>query len=206
MPAISGVIDMIERYWLVQPNGARQLIDARDFDIVKLTGQLQQLGGELVVETEDEDRPEGDCVRSDHEDQRLRVAGYAISLSQSSDEFEPPASALSPLFRARLEQIHNCRTHFSIEMNTRPTGRVLGGYYKKRRLVRIYTHDRQTGRRPLAELFDTFLHEVAHHLEYTEPDTFSNRGCGRVRGCMHSPLFWQILGILKQRWGHLQRA
>ena len=58
---------------------------------------------------------------------------------------------------------------WTVDINTRPTERVLGGYYRSRRLVRVYSHDRVEGRRPLEELFDTFLHEVAHHLEYTEP-------------------------------------
>ena len=62
------------------------------------------------------------------------------------------------------------------------------------------------GRRPLEELFDTFLHEIAHHLEYTEPKAFSGRRCGRVPGRMHSKLFWKILSDLKQRWARLNDA
>src|SRR5262249_28620552 len=73
--------------------------------------------------------------------------------------FEPPVSALGPLFRYRLERIHRCRVGFAVDINTRPTARVLGGYYKSRRLVRVYSHDRKDGRRPLEEIFDTFLHE-----------------------------------------------
>ena len=93
---------------------------------------------------------------------------------------------------------------FVVDINTRPTERVLGGYYKSRRLVRIYSHDRVEGRRPLEEIFDTFLHEVAHHLEYTEPQTFGSRGCRRIHGLMHSRLFWRILGELKWRWAELR--
>ena len=70
--------------------------------------------------------------------------------------------------------------------------------------MRIYSHDSKDGRRPISELFDTFLHEVAHHLEYTEPDSFHARSCQRVHGRMHSPLFWKILGDLKIRWARLQ--
>lgn len=119
-------------------------------------------------------------------------------------QFEPPVSALGPLFRYRLEQIHWCRTSYAIDINTRPTIRVLGGYYKSRRLVRVYSHDRLEGRRPLAELFDTFLHEIAHHLEYTEPRSFSSTRSYRVYGLMHSRLFWRILGELKYRWAEVQ--
>jgi hypothetical protein len=118
--------------------------------------------------------------------------------------FEPPLSAIGPLFLRRLERIHPPRVDFVLDVNPRATARVLGGYYRRRRLIRIYTHDRDTGRRPLEELFDTFLHEVAHHLEYTEPQRFNARACGRVPGRMHSTLFWRIFGELKARWAELQ--
>ena len=121
------------------------------------------------------------------------------------DRFTPPISALDPLFRYRFERIYRCRTAYDIDINKRATTRVLGGYYKSRRLVRVYVRDREQGLRPLEELFDTFLHEMAHHLEYTEPYSFSARSCGRVPGRMHSRLFWKILGELKYRWAQLQR-
>ena len=124
----------------------------------------------------------------------------------SPTRYEPPVTALGPLFLRRLGRVHTPTLPFELDLNTRPTSRVLGGYYRKRRLVRIYTQDRQTGRRPLEELFDTFLHEVAHHLEYTEPQSFNARECRRVPGRMHSDLFWRILGELKGRWAELQAA
>lgn len=104
----------------------------------------------------------------------------------------------------RLQRIHACRITFEVEVTSRPTQRVLGGYYRSRRLVRVYSHDSEDGRRPIDELFDTFLHEVAHHLEYTEPFTFGSRACRRVPGLMHSRLFWRILGELKWRWAQLR--
>jgi hypothetical protein len=122
----------------------------------------------------------------------------------TTSKFEPPVSALDPMFRARFERIYICQHDFTLDMNVRPTVRVLGGYYRKSRLVRVYTHDRLLGRRPLEELFDTFLHEVAHHIEYTEPRSFRAQSCGRVHGRMHSALFWRILGELKGRWSDLQ--
>jgi hypothetical protein len=162
---------MSERYWLVHPNGGRQLIDPGEFDLSHLAEQARQVGGRLVVES-------------------LR--------SQSIGSTE--SSAIGPLFRNRLDAIYACQVEFTTEINVRPTHRVLGGYYKTRRLVRIYSHDRDRGRRPLEELFDTYLHEVAHHLEYTEPDSFRAEACERVHGRMHSRLFWRILGELKARW------
>jgi hypothetical protein len=168
---------MPDRYWLVHPNGGRQLINPNEFDLARLREQVLRIGGQIVVEGREPNHP--------------------VNLT---NPFEPPASALGPLFRARLERVFRCRQDYRLDMNGRPTVRVLGGYYRKRALVRVYTHDRVTGRRPLEELFDTFLHEIAHHLEYTEPRTFQGRSCGRVPGLMHSPLFWRILGELKQRW------
>ena len=90
--------------------------------------------------------------------------------------FEPPISALGPLFRNRLERIYACRVAFVIDINTRPTTRVLGGYYKSRRLVRDLLARPQGRPAAAGELFDTFLHEVAHHLEYTEPQSFDSQG------------------------------
>ncbi len=131
-------------------------------------------------------------------------ARAASGSGSAQNRFAPPQSALGPLFRYRLEQIHVCRVKPVVEVSTRPTERVLGGYYKSRRLVRVYSHDRVEGPRPLEEVFETFLHEVAHHLEYTEPQTFGSRACRRAYGLMHSRLFWRIFGELKWRWAKLQ--
>jgi hypothetical protein len=179
---------MSDRYWLVHPNGGRQLIDPGKFDLTHLAEQARRVGGRLVVESLASAAP------------GRRAASEAFS-----PPFEPPISALGPLFRSRLALIHACQVDFTVDINTRPTNRVLGGYYKSRRLVRIYSHDRVLGRRPIEELYDTFLHEVAHHLEYTEPDSFLADSCGRVPGRMHSALFWRILGDLKSRWFEHQR-
>ncbi len=174
---------MSERYWLIHPNGGRQLIDPREFDLTHLAEQVRGLGGRLVVESVD------------------NRSAAASQLSEPVGRmFEPPISALGRLFRTRLDAIYACQVDFSTDINVRPTHRVLGGYYKTRRLIRIYSHDRTIGRRPLEELFDTYLHEVAHHLEYTEPDSFRAEACERVYGRMHSRLFWRILGELKGRW------
>jgi hypothetical protein len=184
-----------ERYWLVHPNGGRQLIDPHHFDLDRLADQARRIGGRLVVESETI------IVRTEVES----VGLVFTEPRRQPRRFEPPVSALGPLFRHRLDRIYRCLVEYDLEINTRATARVLGGYYKSRRLVRVYSHDCQLGRRPLEELFDTFLHEVAHHVEYTEPDSFHARSCGRVHGRMHSDLFWQILGELKNRWSDLQR-
>jgi hypothetical protein len=131
-------------------------------------------------------------------------SGSGLAPTPLAARFTPPVSALGPLFRHRFERIYECRADYDLDINNRATLRVLGGYYKSRRLIRIYARDREQGLRPVAELFDTFLHEMAHHLEYTEPFSFSARSCGRVPGRMHSRLFWKILGELKYRWARLQ--
>ena len=133
-----------------------------------------------------------------------------ISRSTGSPEhlaaarFSPPVSAIGPLFRFRFERIYQCRLNYELDVSNRATTRVLGSYYKSRRLIRIYVRDRELGVRPLEELFDTFLHEMAHHLEYTEPFSFAARSCGRIPGRMHSRLFWRILGELRLRWARHQ--
>ena len=181
---------MNARYWLVLPNGSQQLIDPTRFDLAAMAVRARRLGGSLVAE-----------VPGETADRRLVLPDAAVRQA-----FEPPIQAVGPLFRNRLEQIFNCRVEFSLDIATRATSRVLGGYYRRRRLVRVYSHDRETGRRPLEELFATVLHEVAHHLEYTEPSSFQARACQRKRGQMHSPLFWRILSELKQRWEKSQRG
>ncbi|HEV3167528.1 MAG TPA: hypothetical protein VGZ22_26205 [Isosphaeraceae bacterium] len=181
---------MPKQYWLVHPNGGRQLIDPRQFDLTHLAEQARRIGGELVVEGDDRIAPS--------------VPHAHVAAPAAPDQFEPPVTALGHIFRRRLDRVYFCKCAYHLEMNCRPTHRVLGGYYKSRNLVRIYTHDRQTGRRTMEELFDTFLHEMAHHIEYTEPETFRARSCGRVHGRMHSRLFWRILGELKSRWVAVQ--
>ena len=175
---------MTERYWLVHPNGGRQLIDPDRFDLGRLVERARAVGGRLEVEA--------------------RSHAERAEEGRPPRRFEPPLSALGPIFRDRLGRIYEVRAPFLVDMNPRPTTRVLGGYYRRNALVRVYTHDRHAGRRPLEELFDTFLHEVAHHLEYSEPDSFRAEACGRVRGRMHSRLFWHILRVLKRRWAALQ--
>jgi hypothetical protein len=140
--------------------------------------------------------PRGECASE--------LASSGSSEGGAPARFEPPVSALGQLFSYRLQKIHACRVPPRVHVSSRPTRNVLGGYYKSRRLVRVYSHDTVEGRRPLEELFGTFLHEVAHHLEYTEPQNFGARRCRRVYGLMHSRLFWRILGELKWRWAQLE--
>ncbi len=180
---------MPERYWLVLPNGARQLIDPDEFDLASIEERARRVGARLVLEV------------LEPIDQAVRL----VPAPPIPRKFEPPIAAIIPLFRARMERVHACRLEYFLEINTRPTSRVLGGYYRRRRLVRVYSHDSETGRRPLEEIFDTFLHEMAHHLEYTEPQSFDALECERKPGRMHSPVFWQILRDLKRRWAVLQK-
>jgi hypothetical protein len=157
---------------------------------------------------DDQHPPQAGRPRPDHDGNALAARGFTPIVAQSRpagaavpNRFEPPTSALGPLFRVNI----------IVDVNARPTSRVLGGYYRSRRLVRVYSHDRALGPRPLEELFETFLHEVAHHLEYTEPYRFGARRCHRAYGLMHSRLFWRIFGELKWRWAnraavHLRRS
>ena len=154
----------------------------------------------------DEDvRQTGECQADGDDDEVVtwRSGAKPMASPKPAKRLEPPVTAIGILFRRRLQIIYRCEVEFHLDINPRPTARVLGGYYKSRRLVRIYSHDSILGPRPLEELFDTFLHEVAHHLEYTESHSFGPGGCRRKPGMMHSRLFWRILGLLKQRWADL---
>ncbi len=201
---------MGSRYWLIHSNGTRQAIDPARFDLVRLWEEARERGGHLVRVGRLQSEPtavnpaghgalaDRARVESGSSDRSPRPASSGRRVATVA--YQPPISALSALFQTRLEQIYLCAEPFRLDVNARPTLRVLGGYYKERRLIRIYAFDTKQGRRPLEELFDTFLHEVAHHLEYTEPGSFGASSCGRVPGRMHSPLFWRILGELKGRW------
>ena len=79
-------------------------------------------------------------------DERVQVESHEGSTDwlpspATSGRFEPPVSALGPLFVHRFERIHDCRIEFSVDISSRPTRRVLGGYYRSRGLVRVYAHD-----------------------------------------------------------------
>ncbi len=106
---------MPKRYWLVHANGGRQWIDPRQFDLDRLAEQAGLTGGRLVVEAEEEAPL-----------QAVETAALPAR-ARAPLRFEPPMSALGPLFRARLERIHACKVEFELELNTRPTVRVLGG-------------------------------------------------------------------------------
>jgi hypothetical protein len=208
---------MPKHYWLVHSNGGKQWIDPEAFDLEDLARSAPSFGGRLIVEEVDDPlpRPEDDSARS------LRVLERELELENGRSTtvhqepprngkvnaaFNPPPAALGHIFRLRLESIHKCKRDYDLELNPRPTSRVLGGYYKNRALIRVYTVDSKTGKRSVDELFETFLHEVAHHLEYTEPATFAAKRCGRKHGTMHSDLFWRILGTLKRLWAERSGA
>src|SRR3954471_23133066 len=142
------------------------LLDPRE----GLMGDLSEVtpGGRGKAPDGDVLGPRGEIV---HGSEGQVVSSRVVAPDAAS--FIPPVSAIGPLFRYRLERIYRCRVEFHVDVNNRATTRVLGGYYKSRRLIRIYARDRGLGQRPLEELFDTFLHELAHHLEYTEPFSFS---------------------------------
>ena len=108
--------------------------------------------------------------------------------------------SLEGMFRQRLSRIHPCRVPFELRFSNRPTLRALGRYHHERRLIRLFPHDAIEGVRSVEELFEVFLHELAHHLEYTESDQFGGHGPERHAGLAHSPLFHRIHETLWSRW------
>ena len=113
-----------------------------------------------------------------------------------------PRSRPSGRFLSRLDTVYSCLCEFALDINTRPTTESSAVITRPEGWSGSI---RTTGSSaaPLEELFDTFLHEVAHHLEYTEPDSF--RPLVRESRSDAQPLFWRILGELKGRWLELQR-
>ncbi|ADV62043.1 hypothetical protein Isop_1458 [Isosphaera pallida ATCC 43644] len=114
--------------------------------------------------------------------------------------------ALERLFRQRLARIHDCRVPFVVRFSHRPTLRALGRYHRDRCLIRIFPYDAIEGTRSVEDLFEVFLHELAHHLEYTEPDQFGGHGPERHAGLAHSPLFHRIHETLWSRWHAVRQA
>jgi hypothetical protein len=114
------------------------------------------------------------------------------------------ASPLERVLRDRLVLIHECLVEFELDLNPRPTRWALGRYYRSRRFLRVYIHDRDAGPRPLEEVFAIFLHEVAHHLDATEPHSFPparSRPLPRsTRRGSHGPRFRRILKTLEEGW------
>ena len=102
----------------------------------------------FVPRTENEARPadEGNLPRA-------AGSSFGPGLAPLTALFTPPVSAIGPLFRYRFERIHGCRIDYDLDINNRATMRVLGGYHKLRRLIRVYARDREQGVRPVEELF-----------------------------------------------------
>ena len=104
----------------------------------RLMDELSQSMPHLPRKVGDGDGPEG--KRDSDEFSPARPAAWLTPVPPAG-RFEPPVSALGPLFLHRFERIHDCRLEFSVDISSRPTRRVLGGYYRSRGLVRVYSHD-----------------------------------------------------------------
>ena len=187
---------MSERYWLIYPNGGRQLIDPRQFDIVGLAAKARLVGGRLVVENE--------TVEA-----RTESANHVAPPPRSKPHFRLDASSRqSPRSARSFGRGSSASMSVWWPMSSKSTrGRpreCSAGTTSHADLCDSIHTTASTAAGSLEELFDTFLHEIAHHIEYTEPDSFHARECQRVHGRMHSPLFWRILGDLKYRWAELQ--
>ena len=173
---------MTKRYWLIHANGGRQWIDRASSTWTVLPSRPGRPGGDSSSRKR---LPRMPSRRRPSPLVLHPAALRAADVGARSAVPGPPGTGLCLQGGVRSGDQHPA------------DGALLGGYYRTRRLVRVYSHDRQLGRRPLEELFDTFLHEMAHHIEYTEPGSFHAPKCERVRGRMHSGLFWRILGELK---------
>lgn len=72
----------------------------------------------------------------------------------------------------------------------------LGRYYtvQKRIVVYVYRNSARSELFSYGELFRTILHEVAHHLQYCDPEYV------RVKGVMHNAGFYKLYNKLVIKW------
>ncbi len=67
-------------------------------------------------------------------------------------------------FKAYLQSVYNCKVDYTIEASRRNT-QLVGGHYKSScKKIKIY----RIGHCPLHILKYVALHELAHHIHYTE--------------------------------------
>ena len=129
--------------------------------------------------------------------------GYLADQARRRSSRVVAASPLERVLRDRLGLIHECLVEFELDLNPRPTRWALGRYYRSRRFLRVYIHDRDSGPRPLEEVFAIFLHEVARpprrdrtpHLparRFPTPAPLDPSGAGAGQGSR------RILKILKK--------
>ena len=109
-----------------------------------------------------------------------RGIGSGVGTRSADRTLHAPCLRVGPLFRHRFERIYECRIDYDLDVNNRATMRVLGGYYKLRRLIRIYARDRELGLRPVEELSTRF--STRWPIISSTPSPFRSRP-GRVDAC-----------------------
>lgn len=83
-----------------------------------------------------------------------------------------------------------------VELILRPYSKTMYGYYdsnKHRIVLYVYSDNRRRQLMPYCEIWSSFLHELAHHLQYTTTDYV------RVKGVMHNSDFYKILYSLENK-------
>ena len=186
---------MPERYWLVHPNGGRQLIDPRQFDLDRLAEHARRIGGRVVVERDSPPTPAkfAGAVAAARPTARLRRSSsprsrHSRRSSSAGSTRSIPASASSSSTstpgRPRASSAAITRRG-GWSGSTRTTGSSAGGPWKSSSTPSS-TRLRTTSNTP-------------------SPTRSTPASCGRVPGRMHSRLFWRILGELKGRWADLQK-
>lgn len=84
----------------------------------------------------------------------------------------------------------------SFELAMKPYSKSYYGRYvpkKKRVIVYVYEDSDKTVFYPYEKLFSTVLHEVTHHLQWSDPEF------KRIRGVMHNSEFYQIYNRLMRK-------
>lgn len=79
------------------------------------------------------------------------------------------------------------------ELNLRPFSKSYYGRYtpkSKKIFLYVYSNSGLTNMYSYSKLFETLLHEVVHHIQWTDPDYV------RVKGVMHNEDFYRIYNKL----------
>lgn len=95
--------------------------------------------------------------------------------------------ALKKALISDLEKLGICCSDFELEL--RPYSKnYYGRYYTNRELVVVYVYRDKEKTTPFdySDIFSTVLHEVCHHLQWSNPEWV------RLKGVMHDKAFWDM--------------
>jgi len=91
-----------------------------------------------------------------------------------------------------LLTLHKCKEKFSLSFSGKKNNRVNGKYFPATCEIVINNRNFEEGEAGGNLLFYTAIHELAHHIQYTEH-------CGETGDQQHTKLFWSLLDGLVEK-------